>query len=596
MDPSLLPLVGADDRLRLYLETAEVVLLLLDREGRVREINRRGCELLGCREDELVGQDWFATCVPADLRDDARRRFRSRIAGEAVARTRFASSVLGSDGEVLRIAWHDVLVRDERGEVIGCLRSGEDVTERLAAERRLQDRAAQDPLTGLPNRAELERRLTEAWEDSRLRQVQHALCYIDLDRFKLVNDLCGHPAGDELLRQLAQLLRRQVRASDLLARLGGDEFGLLLEGCALERAQQIAEQICRAVRDFRFTWEGRIFELGASVGIVAITAQAANTAALLARADAACYAAKDQGRNRVQVDREGDPDQLRRHIELSQLSALLAGLEQGRFGLVFQPIVPLAAATAGEQGVRGEVLLRWKDARGRFAAPATFIPAAERHHLMPAVDRWVVREALKFFGALQSAGRRIDAVSINLSANTLADAGFANVVRGALATSGLAPDAVWFEITETAAINNVGQVVELMETLRAAGCHFALDDFGSGLSSFRLLRSLPVEGLKIDGSFVRGMSSDRVDRAIVESTVRVARAMRIVTVAEWVEFADLLPRLRELGVDYAQGLALGMPVPLDRLRGSAGRDEESVESLRPSPLVAPARSRLGGPH
>jgi len=245
------------------------------------------------------------------------------------------------------------------------------------------------------------------------------------------------------------------------------------------------------------------------------------------------------------------------------------------------------------------VLLRWKDESGRFVAPSSFIPAAERYNLMPTVDRWVVRQTVAFFGELQRAGRAIDAVSVNLSPNTLSDAAFAEVVRIALAESGLPPDRLWFEVTETAAINNLAQDVELMERLRALGCRFALDDFGSGLSSFRLLRTLPVESLKIDGSFVRGMQGDRVDRAVVEATTRVAHAMRITTVAEWVEYADLLPRPRELGIDYAQGIALGMPAPLERLRVAtrAAPVDEDVAPLRASPIVLSGeRSRFGGPH
>jgi EAL domain-containing protein (putative c-di-GMP-specific phosphodiesterase class I) len=300
-----------------------------------------------------------------------------------------------------------------------------------------------------------------------------------------------------------------------------------------------------------------------SVGVVPITAEAESSTWLLARADSACYAAKDLGRNRVFVDEEGDPELVRRQLEMSHLSDVLAGLEQGRFQLFLQPIVPLAGD--GAQGLHGEVLLRWTDDEGRQMSAASFIPAAERYNLMATVDSWVMREALRFFGKRIRRGGEVDFVALNLSSNTVSDEGFGERVREVLAETRFPARRLLFEITETSAVENLGQAVALIERLRALGCRFALDDFGSGLSSFSLLRSLPLDLLKIDGTFVRNMARDPVDRAVVESTTRVAHAMGVATIAEWVDSPDLLPGLRELGIDYAQGFAVAGPVPLSKL-------------------------------
>jgi diguanylate cyclase len=302
---------------------------------------------------------------------------------------------------------------------------------------------------------------------------------------------------------------------------------------------------------------------------VAVTGEAESAAWLLSRADLAGYAAKDLGRNRVYVDRAGDPELVRRQLEMSRLSDLLAGLEEGRFELAFQPLVRLRGTS--RLGKRGELLLRWRNDQDELVSAGAFIPAAERYGLMATLDSWVLREALTFFGRRFPRGEGLDGIGLNLSSNTLADDAFAERVKQALADTGMPPDRLWFEITETAAVNNLEQALALIGRLRALGCRFALDDFGSGLSSFRLLRSLPIDMLKVDGSFVRRMVEDGVDAAVVEATTRVARAMGIATVAEWVEQVDLLPRLRALGIDYAQGFAVGAPVPLATLAAPAAR-------------------------
>jgi diguanylate cyclase (GGDEF)-like protein/PAS domain S-box-containing protein len=556
---------AARDLAEVTLQSIGDAVITTDPAGTVTSLNQAAERLLACSREEALGQPVDDILRLVDERSGeplpspVEHCFRE---GGPVALPE-GTVLLAKDGERRAVSDTAAPIRDRDGSVRGAVVVFQDVTEARRMATTIAYRAAHDTLTGLLNRGELERRLEEARLDAASRGAEHALCYLDLDQFKVVNDLCGHAAGDELLRRLAQLLRRQVRASDVLARLGGDEFGLLLEGCPLDRAQELAEAVCKTVREFRFTWEGRVFELGASVGVVPVTASAESSAWLLSRADVACYAAKDRGRNRVFVDREGDPELVRRQMEMSRLSDLLAGLEQGRFCLVFQPIVPLAAGAAAE--IRGEVLLRWIDDQGRQVSAGAFIPAAERYNLMATVDTWVMRETLRFFGERLAAGGAISSVSINLSSNTLSDQGFADRVRRALEETAFPPARVWFEITETAAVNNLGQAVELMERLRAYGCRFALDDFGSGLSSFRLLRNLPIDALKIDGSFVRDMETDPVDLAVVEATTRVARAMGLTTVAEWVEDPGLLGRLRELGIDYAQGWAVGRPVPLSAM-------------------------------
>jgi diguanylate cyclase (GGDEF)-like protein len=430
----------------------------------------------------------------------------------------------------------------------GCVLVLRDVTSQRALALELAYQASHDELTGLINRREFEARLAGAAAG----ETPHALMYLDLDRFKVVNDTCGHAAGDALLRELGGSLRAAAPQEATVARLGGDEFGVLLP-CADDRvAARAAEALRVAVERLRFRWGERSFRIGVSIGLVPV-ARDATVAELLAAADTACYAAKDAGRNRVHAGDSNDAELRRRRDELGWVARLHAALDAGRFALWRQPIRALDGG-----GEHHEMLLRMHDEQGRLVLPGEFIPAAERHGLMPELDRWVVEHACAWLARTPEAGMH----ALNLSGQTLSDLGFHAFVSDALARHDVAPARLCFEITETAAIRQPECALESIQALRAAGCRFALDDFGSGLASFAYLKRLPVDLLKIDGAFVRRIHEDPVDRELVRAANGLAHLMGMRTVAEYAESEAVLAVLRELGVDYAQGYAIGRPEPL----------------------------------
>lgn len=451
-------------------------------------------------------------------------------------------------------------IRDRNGRVVGTVVVFRDVSRERRLRRALSYQASHDALTGLINRREFEQRLAGLLEDARADATrQHALVYVDLDQFKVVNDTCGHPAGDKLLKQVTGLLQTRVRARDVLARLGGDEFGLLLEDCSLDQAMRIAESIRQAIRDFRFTWGDHSLNIGASIGIVEISALSESPASVMSAVDVACYAAKDGGRDRVHVYQAGQAPQ--RHKEMHWVSKVQRAADEGRFELHFQRILAISPKARAADPGHFELVLRMRDEEGALVQPVEFIPAAERYNMMPGIDRWVVREALATLVARRGSGQK-HTVSINLSGTTLNDDRFLEFLIGELAQTDLEPGALCFEITETAAISSLSNVVYFMRELKARGVTFALDDFGSGLSSFSYLKTLPVDVLKIDGQFVENVVHDAVDRSMVSAICQVARTMGLQTCAERVESREALAVLTELGVDLAQGYFIGAPQPV----------------------------------
>jgi len=435
----------------------------------------------------------------------------------------------------------------------------EDLTEAHTLSERLSWQARHDGLTGLANRQAFEHRLEAAIAALAKEPGEHALLYLDLDQFKLINDTCGHVAGDALLRQLAPVLAEQVGERDTLARLGGDEFGVLLERAAPGRAQRLAEDLRTAIEGFHFTWEDKRFAVGVSIGVVPIRSAEASLASVLSAADRACYVAKDAGRNRIHVYREDDVELARRHGEMQWVGRLTRALEEGRLELWSQTIAPLAGPG---KGLRCELLLRMRDEHGRVVLPAAFLPAAERYGLAVRLDRWVVERALAW---LPARARRRDGLalcSINLSGRSLGDGDFRRFVLGALDAARVPAGRVCFEITETAAIANLAEAARFVAALRERGCRVALDDFGSGLSSFAYLKNLPVDFLKIDGAFVKDVVEDSIDLAMVRSINDIAHEMGKQTIAEFVESEAILEKLRGIGVDYAQGYAVCRPQPL----------------------------------
>ncbi len=473
-------------------------------------------------------------------------------------------------------------IMTQGGRISGAVLVFHDVTELHHLARQLTHQASHDALTGLANRREFEVRLEEALLAALNEGVPHALCYLDLDQFKLVNDSCGHVAGDALLKRLASQLQAQIRESDTLARLGGDEFGVLFSGCTLDKALELATNLQNVVKSFHFVWEERVFDVGVSIGIVPIDQESGTITDLLSAADSACYIAKEQGPNRIHLFHPNDQALMRHRGHLQWVQRIKQGLDRDNFRLVCQPIRPLAEG-AGE-GWHFEVLVRLEE-EGRTMLPGAFLPAAERYHLMPQIDRWVIETALTMLAReAEAVNRQNVCCAINMSGQSLSDDQFLAFVTGQIEASGIKPERLCFEVTESSAIANLGAARHLIAELRDMGCRFSLDDFGSGLSSFEYLKNLTVDYLKIDGSFVRDIAHDPIDRAMVEAIRKVGEVMGIATIAEFVEDEATLACLRQMGVDYVQGFAVGKPRPLAHVLEEIAAAEDSAAVPIPKAL------------
>ncbi len=424
--------------------------------------------------------------------------------------------------------------------------------------------ATHDALTGLINRHEFDRRLTIALARTKTDKSKHAILYLDLDQFKIVNDTCGHIAGDELLRQLTLLLKNKIRDRDTLARLGGDEFGVLLDFCQLPQAKQIAEMLRETIQDFRFSWDDNIFSIGASIGLVAIDENSDNLTNILSTADTACYIAKERGRNRIHVYTQGNAELEKRKGEMQWVSTITKALEDDRFKLFYQPIVPVNQHRKIPNHV--EILLSMISKDGKQIPPGAFIPAAERFNLMESVDIWVIQNALEYVIKYEQAKPDNPMMfSINLSGVSLSNDTVLAQIIDLIERFKLKPDTICFEITETAAIANLSNACIFIKELKHLGCQFSLDDFGSGLSSFAYLKNLPVNSIKIDGSFVKDINKDLMDFAFVKSINEIGHVMGMKTIAEFVENVSILKLLRDINVDLAQGYFIQRPAPLDEL-------------------------------
>ncbi len=429
----------------------------------------------------------------------------------------------------------------------------------------LRYQATHDDLTGLINRREFEVRLERGLKNVHDNKVQHIFCYLDLDQFKLVNDTCGHNAGDELLKQISALFHNKMRERDTLARLGGDEFGLLLENCSLSDADQIIDNLLKLTRDYRFEHEDKVFNIGVSIGVVVVDTLFDNISDIMHAADASCYSAKKAGRNQSFLYSHGDLETLQRHKEVNAVSDITDVIDDKNFILYCQPIVPLSLEVS--QRHHFEILIRKLGPGGEVSLPTTFIPSAERYHLMPNIDRWVIKNTFSAYRNMLDASKdRCGYIfSINLSGTSLGDKTLLGYIREQFAIYAIPPQAICFEITETAAIVNLKSTIALFKALRGIGCKFALDDFGSGMSSFMYLKTFEVDYLKIDGSFVKEMHVNKIDHAMVRSIHSVAEALNIKTVAEFVENDEIIRELKNIGVHYGQGMGLGEPVELNKL-------------------------------
>jgi diguanylate cyclase (GGDEF)-like protein/PAS domain S-box-containing protein len=489
----------------------------------------------------------------------------------SIRRTRAIKSVrptllIRRDGNELYIESCASPIRDGAGNVLGGVLVFHDVSESRELNRKLSYHASHDILTGLVNRREFESRLERAIKSARAREASYALCHIDLDQFKIINDNCGHSAGDALLGQVGALLKSKIRWRDTVSRLGGDEFGVLLESCSLEEAVRSAEALREAIRNYKFVWEERTFRLGASIGVVPISPENEDVAALLSAADSACAAAKENGRNRIYSFQENDIDLRRRRREMQWAARINNALEDGRFEIFRQVILPLQDPQ--QHGLHYELLLRMRDEAGKIVTPDQFIVAAERYGLTPNVDRWMIEHALRWLVSEADEREKLELCSINLSGQSLGDDKFLPFVIDHFHRSGIDASKICFEITETAAIASFSQANRFIHALKELGCRFALDDFGTGLSSFGYLKHFPVDFLKIDGSFVKEILHDPIDREMVRSINEIGHLTGKQTIAEFAENMEIVEMLRSLGVDYAQGYAIATPQRVMKLAAS----------------------------
>lgn len=548
-----------EQRLRLFASVVEQVsdrITVVGTDYRFRLTNKANLNyhkkpleaFLGKHVADIIGAGEFERSTKPDLdRCFAGESFRSRRVGR------------DGDGQEHML---DILMapyREADGSISGAAVTIRDVTEAQRLAERLAYQARHDQLTGLLNRRAFEHYLEAAIIETNDSSRTIAFCFIDLDQFKVVNDTVGHLVGDQLLQEVAKLLAEKLREGDILARLGGDEFGLLLHDCSLRRAKRAVEHIIAALNAFQFFHGGLIFEVGASAGIAAINRHVQDVNDVMSRADLACYAAKEAGRNRVQIYKKRDISLRRRHEEMYQAGGIREALEMQRFVLFAQPIAATRDLDAPSRQV--EVLLRMQGPQGRLIPPSAFIPAAERYGLMAEIDRWVIHETMAVLATETFAGIRTG-VSINVSGVTLNDETSLDFIRQVLRESSIAPERISFEITETAAIRNIMKTQAFMQELRGWGCQFALDDFGSGLSSLNYLKRLPVDYLKIDGSFVRDLTKDEGSHVMVMSIQQMAKGLGIETVAEGVEDKQTLNSLKLLDIDYVQGFAIGKPLPI----------------------------------
>ena len=534
-----------------------------DAQGNVRYFNPIAEQLTGWKAHEAQGLPLSTVFV---IVNEVTRKPVENPIGKALLEKRIVglanhTILVARDGTEYAVEDSAAPIRDREGQIIGAVIVFHDVTESRNLASQISWEATHDALTGLINRGRFEQHLVDAIASIKDSNQQHALCYLDLDQFKVVNDTAGHLAGDELLRQISALIQKGVRANDTLARLGGDEFGLLLTQCPLSQAAKIAEQLKDLVHQFRFIWNGKTFIVGVSIGVVAIDQTSQDLTEVLGSADAACYAAKARGRNCVHVYSLDDSELIRQRGERLAVSKISRALETNRFCLYFQKIVSI---TSNQSVEHYEILLRMLDDNGEIVDPNEFIPAAERYGLITEIDCWVIENFFSNYHNLS--GQQVltnGLYTINISGASISNNQFMRFLIEQFPRYQVPPQSICFEITETAAIANFEQARNFIIELKKIGCRFALDDFGSGLSSFAYLINLPVDYLKIDGIFVKNISHNLISQAIVEGINGIAHAMNLETIAEFVEDETILKKLREIGVDYAQGYGIAGPVPIN---------------------------------
>lgn len=560
----------AERRYQSLYESNPTIYFTYGSDGAVRSINPFGASELGYVDTDLIGRNATQVLFQEADRDLVLEHLRACLTLPNKVNS-WEARMLKKDGTSI---WVRAMARganDDQGCPIVYVVC-QDVTSEREISSQITYKATHDSLTGLVNRAEFEHRLARVIDTARTTDTDHALCYLDLDQFKVVNDACGHLAGDELLRQIAGVLREHTRKRDTVGRLGGDEFAVLLEHCSLRTAMRVAEKMRRAIVKHRFVWDDKVFGVGASIGLVPITAATESVTEAIRASDSACYMAKQQGRNRINVFKSGDMAESSRQVDGGWVDRIRNALANNGMMLFMQRVTTLKDARS--DCVDCEVLLRMSDGHGGIILPSAFLPAAERHDLSAQIDIWVIKELFEWFANHQRCVEVLRCCSVNVSGQAIRSQEYRDAVIGNLKRGLFPAQKLCFEITEATAVANFSHVIEFVKAISGYGCKFALDDFGSGVSSFAHLRSLPVDLVKFDGAFVRDIATDSIDCAVLRSINQLTQLVGRKTIAKSVETTTVLAKLREIGVDCAQGNVLGQPAVLN----------EAGFALEPTPV------------
>jgi diguanylate cyclase (GGDEF)-like protein/PAS domain S-box-containing protein len=532
----------------------------LNEKGEIVHINDYGAEQLGYSTEEIIGL--HLTDLSINREKDKTLEYLEKCTLNINKIHRLESINVRKDGSIINVRQTGRMVTNQESGESNILLVSEDITSSKKLFEQLSYQETHDNLTSLINRKEFNRRLQTAIDTARSDKALHALCYIDLDRFNIINDTCGHVAGDDLLQQLSMELQKHVSKRDILARLGGDEFGLLFMYTDSNWVKKAIKKVHRTIKNFHFEWEGQKYQISSSIGISYIDENAEDVSEILKQSDAACFAAKDAGRDRIHIYGDNDTALAKRRGEIKWVNKINAAFEKNLFSIYIQDITPI---NSSKEGDHYEVLIRMINENGREISPGLFMSAAERYNLSPKIDRWVIVSTFQWLIEHPEQLEQLCLCSINLSGNSLCDEDFLDFITQIFETTKIPPEKICFEVTETAAIANLSGAVDFIKTVKKLGCYFALDDFGSGLSSFAYLKNLPVDILKIDGIFVKDIAVDSVDYAMVKSINEIGHVMGKRTVAEFVESKEVLEKLNEIGVDFAQGYYFCKPHPIENI-------------------------------
>jgi len=545
-------------------------LLVIDTSYTIQKVNEATCSLLNYSAEELTGQPVDIIFYNPDDNPFQGRMLPKIVKENQIKNYEVTYRTKGGEKVPVLLSCSAMKTEDNSLKYIVC--TAKDISELKKADERLKIQALKmehlakhDLLTGLPNRYYFEEQTRELINNIGITHQEHALLFLDLDKFKVINDTCGHLAGDQLLREVSSLFKEVIRETDVVARIGGDEFGIILKDISISLACEIAERIYKTVKEYRFIWEERVFSIGVSIGLTKIDSTHKRFEDLLSTADKCCYIAKEKGGNRYYLFSEDDQDLSQHNVEVKWLPTITQAIQENQFQLYYQPIV---AASTELPFSWYEILLRMLDSNGRLIMPGSFLPAAERYNMMPTIDRWVISHFFSIYNKHFSGKSQKILFNLNISGASINDETFRSFIKTELEKYNVPADRVCFELTESIAFSNLYKTNHFIQQLRELGCRFALDDFGSGFSSFEYLKYLPVDYIKIDGSFIKNIASSQLDTSLVSAINQIAQTLNLLSIAEYVESEEIYYKLKEIGIDYAQGYWVGKPQPLQKLYNS----------------------------